>query len=914
MQNQTAQPYVPPEFSTPAYAIVVNAFFFASLGVVLLTAVLCMLVKGWIRGLDRKLWAVRDLQKRAVIKELREQGMRRWKLPGLIAVLPILIHISLVLFFIGLVVYLFHIHIVPALLAFVLFAIGVLVYIVPIFVAVVDEFSPFKSFHSRWFGDIYRHWYYCLADSLAGVLEDSLGSRSTMALPRTPAEQMREKVIVQIQKHVPLSEKAILDDPPPWAKTILQEITSRTSVSLLNRLFTYTAGWDVSIHPRNSSTCILLHLDDLDIRCPSIWPFLGQYDTGSLSIKEIHCLAYGICMQDHNVCNANWKPIIKVLEHSPDPWFHLVASLLRVRCIDGGLGILEREADILRAISNTNQLTTDQWCFALSSVYALFPRARTVTSPKEIRAFTRMLARLLQKRVYYIDKSTVKENGAIDFWLYVMLSILGNPTSMFSSQNKFSHAKDIEAPAKGMTRDPSCIRGLLLLSRERGLDPSLMRGCLMSILFVLIRLNPRKRQEIRLVNQYLEIVREEGMDVPTWSDSLSEFFTNQHSWPHGLANIVMCLLRGTYTHNNFTDWDYSGLIMQEYDRALRISGAQPTTSFLRVMDEVIKDPSSIIGLELYNAWLFLYANNRTRSSQNSPIPEIWSSDCISITSTRLGLYERGQVGPEIDTIIFFLSCPSAPIACRALYWYFHLEENSPTGYDLQYLISFPVIFRRGLSADENCESWSLLVNVLVPNWHRLPLEGKAHFVKTFFGDESSRGRTQSLMRKNRTFVEVEDTEKSLALGTPPRDAQADGLGWMEDILVTGLVRKVNVGRIESYWYGLLRATPEGYRQAVELEELNSSLDLSRVRDEPFEGTSYGGEAALTVKLSEERLGASGHGLLEVLALLVEAGATSISAALLDRLRSSPLLSDERSCHDTESLFRIKAVLNLNQDD
>ena len=114
-------------------------------------------------------------------------------------------------------------------------------------------------------------------------------------------------------------------------------------------------------------------------------------------------------MQDHNVYNVNWRAVIEVLDRSSVPWFHLVASLLWVRCIDGWRRILEREADILQAISNTDQLTTDQWCFALSSVYALFPRTRRATCPQETRAFTRMLARLLQKRVYYIDRSTVEQ-------------------------------------------------------------------------------------------------------------------------------------------------------------------------------------------------------------------------------------------------------------------------------------------------------------------------------------------------------------------------------------------------------------------------------------------------------------------------------------------------------------------------
>jgi Family of unknown function (DUF6535) len=82
MQNRTTESYVAPEFSPPPYAVAVNMLFFASLSVVLVAAFLCMLVKGWIRELNRKLRGIPDLQKRAVVKELREQGLVRWRPPG----------------------------------------------------------------------------------------------------------------------------------------------------------------------------------------------------------------------------------------------------------------------------------------------------------------------------------------------------------------------------------------------------------------------------------------------------------------------------------------------------------------------------------------------------------------------------------------------------------------------------------------------------------------------------------------------------------------------------------------------------------------------------------------------------------------------------------------------------------------
>ena len=909
MQNHTIEPYVAPIFDPPFYAVAVNALFFASLGVVLVAAVLCMLVKGWIRELDRKLRRIPDLRKRAVVKELREQGMLRWRLPEIIAVLPSLILLSLLLFFTGLTVYLFYIHKLPAFLSITIFGAGLLIYMLSIFVSAIDEFSPFRSAYSRALGGLYRRLY--------SHLMGSFDSLSTMALPQTTMEKIREWTIMFIQEHIPLSEEAILEP----SSSSSSEIMSRTSVPILNKLFSSIAEWDASTYSKNISMGILLQLDDLNIRSPGIWSFIRHYNTSKLSLKEAQCLAYSICMQDHNIYNTGWKAVVEVLDQSSDPWFRLVSSLLWVRCVDVvsiWSRIPARQADILHSISTTEHLTTDKWCFALSSVTALFPRG--MVTPQQIRAFSCILARLLQKRVYYMDRSMVEGNGAIDFWLYTMTSILDKelPPAQIrvtSSLDKFLHTRDLEAYGKGMTRDLRCIRRLLQLSQDHNLDPSLMRGCLVSILFTLLRLNPSNQQEVRLVNQYLEIIEEE-MDVTAWSFSVAEFFTNQQSWPYGTSNTVLCLLRGRYTE--LTDEygaEHGGPIIQEYDVKLSAAKAHPTTSILEVMDYVVTVPS-IIGLDFQNAWLSLYANNRTRSPHNSAIPTVWSSDCVPIASNRLSLYNSGVVPPEIDLILFFLSCPSASIACRALRWYLRLKDGTMTYSDPQSFVSFPIIFRRGLSVDENCESWLLLVDVLIPSWGAMPVEWRTRFVETFFGYGSLQREDQAVTDQSAVRAGVGDEEKSLSrpdVGASTNIPRADGLGWMEDVWNTflrALVREVHIVRDQSYWTELSRVMPEAYPEHPAPNEPNSSFDSSDslIWNEEGEETAHDG-ADLTLKKNEEHLEASGRGLLGVLALLVEAGDNSMPAELLDRLGNTPLLSDERLTHDTESLSRIRAVLN-----
>ena len=81
------------------------------------------------------------------------------------------------------------------------------------------------------------------------------------------------------------------------------------------------------------------------------------------------------------------------------------------------------------------------------------------------------------------------------------------------------------------------------------------------------------------------------------------------------------------------------------------------------------------------------------------------------------------------------------------------------------------------------------------------------------------------------------------------------------------------------------------------------------RDEATEGALCQNLAVLGCQTIEEHLGDSARIILEVLTQFLEVGAGSMPAVLLDRLRSSPLLSDECLQSDFKSLHRIRGILN-----
>ena len=937
MQNSTSGPYVAPVFSPPPYAVAVNALFFASLGIVLIAAFLCMLIKGWIRELDRKLRGIPDLEKRAVIKELREQGLARWRLPEMITILPSLIHISLVLFFIGLALYLLQVHPLPAFLSISIFGLGMLVYFLSIIISAIDDFSPFRSMYSRALGVLYRHLYPRPITLFV--------SSSVMALPQTTVKKIRERVSTFIIKYKPLSERAILEPPSSSVEQIsLRQIIANTSITVFNKIWTPVSKRKTSTDAKNISTSILLQLDVTHLRPSRHTEFPLPYETSKLSIKEVESLAYSVCMMTPTTASEHFvrvmRAVIEVLQQSSDPWPHLVASLTSVwvECAErklverthidrvrlGKLSIAGRKEDILHAISNVRLFSAEQWCFVLSSIHAFFIQAGLALDSEEIRALTEILARLLQMGMCHKQDLIHCPNPHTDFWLCITMSILDietvyhRHTLMPSLESgEILHARDISEYGSGMTRDPENFRRLLQLSQEHNLDQSLMRQCLISILYILISFEPSDQQQIRLVNQYIEIIKED-MDVIEWSLHLSGLLTNENIETSFLSQMVCCLLKGTWLDSlDRHDHDKAACItMQEYDLKLSAANAQATPSIMKVMDRVIKSWTEWkirqfwIGEddELQNPWLSLYTCNLTPSLFRSNVPLMWYPGCTSIASKRLDLYDSRKVKPELGLIITFLTYPSASIACRALHWYCRLKEHAITNGDIQYLpTTFPIIFRKGLSTDENRMTWLLLVDVLLPSLDGMPQEEKGYFVENFFGYGSSRDRSTISSRAGDG-----DIPGQVGMPTETSTLQANGLGWMEDVWATVLRPLIiHIDRPETYSPELLQVLDVMYRESGQLREATPSTPLSpRVaRNEASDGTVCENGAIIGPQTLEEHLGDSARRVLEVLAQLLESGTGLMPAELLARVGNSPLLSDKRLHNDTGSLRRIRVILD-----
>jgi hypothetical protein len=228
MRNSSLGPYVAPDFSPPEHIVVVNALFYASLGVMLLAAFIAMLIKSWVREFDRGLRAMSLPEQRAKTREFRYLGMERWKLPEMVGVLPFLIQISLLLFSIGLALFLFHISTPSFGVTTAIFGVGILYYTMTTSISVFFTSSPFHSPLSRTLATVYQraHAYFC------PEVYDFIRQKMDI-MPATTLGRVRRSIQIILQKSRPYLEDNF---EASIAKTRLDEVQLSTAASALQRI------------------------------------------------------------------------------------------------------------------------------------------------------------------------------------------------------------------------------------------------------------------------------------------------------------------------------------------------------------------------------------------------------------------------------------------------------------------------------------------------------------------------------------------------------------------------------------------------------------------------------------------------------------------------------------------------------
>jgi hypothetical protein len=149
-----------PKFNPLASDIRINVFWFMALIFSLSAALLAILVQRWVRDYMHVFQQYSDPLKVARLRQYLHQGSERWYMPRVAEAVPGLLHISLFLFFAGLVDSLLSINTTVGLSAIIPIGIGVLLYIFTIFAPIIYPQSPYQNSFSRviWYLFQKLHW------------------------------------------------------------------------------------------------------------------------------------------------------------------------------------------------------------------------------------------------------------------------------------------------------------------------------------------------------------------------------------------------------------------------------------------------------------------------------------------------------------------------------------------------------------------------------------------------------------------------------------------------------------------------------------------------------------------------------------------------------------------------------------
>jgi hypothetical protein len=330
MRNSSLGPYVPAtDFSPPDHIVVVNALFYASLGVIILAAFIAMLIKSWVREFDRGLRAMSLPEQRAKTREFRYLGMERWRLPEMVGVLPFLIQISLLLFAVGLVLFLFHISKPSFGVTTAIFGIGVLYYSITTSISVFVTSSPFHSPLSRTLGKVYQHVHAYFCPSIDEFLSESMDMT-----PATVLGRVRRGIQVILQKSRPYLENDFVE---PITAITIDEVQLSTAASALWRIHDsapdsqhsealQSSVWQITGGAAHS----IPPLFD-----PPSWTFDRGYDYIShLPPATLTAWLVTLLRSRHKI-NLSWftvvSDILRPHDNSEDPWLHLVVEVFNRR-------------------------------------------------------------------------------------------------------------------------------------------------------------------------------------------------------------------------------------------------------------------------------------------------------------------------------------------------------------------------------------------------------------------------------------------------------------------------------------------------------------------------------------------------------------------------------------------------------
>ncbi|KAI0671393.1 hypothetical protein C8Q78DRAFT_1167965 [Trametes maxima] len=142
-ESHLSTPAGNPIFRPTSQSIRINALWFSSLIFSLFSALVAIMAKQWLR----EYLTVASLSSREAVRlrQYRYNCLVSWYIPEIMTLLPLLLQLSLILFFVGLIDFLFTLHVVVAGIVTALIVVALLFYVVTTIAPVFHTSCPFKS-------------------------------------------------------------------------------------------------------------------------------------------------------------------------------------------------------------------------------------------------------------------------------------------------------------------------------------------------------------------------------------------------------------------------------------------------------------------------------------------------------------------------------------------------------------------------------------------------------------------------------------------------------------------------------------------------------------------------------------------------------------------------------------------------
>ncbi|PVG01063.1 hypothetical protein CPB86DRAFT_137795 [Serendipita vermifera] len=149
--NGTQTPYTRTSFSPEPYAVSVNCLFFASLTASIVAALASVVSLQWVAEYDAAVSrSGSSPEGRVKRRQFRYGGMEKWKMQEIIAVLPVLLYCSLILFFVGLAQWMWSVHKTVGCVVMGGALLGAIFYVITTMLAVIFPSSPYRAPIVRW--------------------------------------------------------------------------------------------------------------------------------------------------------------------------------------------------------------------------------------------------------------------------------------------------------------------------------------------------------------------------------------------------------------------------------------------------------------------------------------------------------------------------------------------------------------------------------------------------------------------------------------------------------------------------------------------------------------------------------------------------------------------------------------------